>query len=192
MTRLLFCDMAASAMLAACVVYRARQYEHPVAGAVLLACFVGLASPSLRDVLLGQGLPLTGGMLCAVALGAAGGALCARFLGYRFPFFFLSDSLSASLTAGTACAKALLCGLEPLAAALLGLLVGLCGGLVRDVALGDTAHCLDSADFGLALAFGLAVQVLVSYAFWIFPLWSMVAAGCLCCMGVRLFVRYRA
>ena len=191
MIRVLFCDMAASALLAACVVYRARQYGHGVAGAVLVAFFVALASPALRDVLLGQALPFTGGMVCAALLGAAGGAVAARLTAYRYPLFFWTESLSASMAAGTACAKALLCGLEPLAAGVLGLLIGLAGSLLRDAAVGDTAHCLDSPDFGLALLLGLSVQLLVSYAFWIFPLWSMVLAGCLCCMSLRLWVRYR-
>ncbi|MGN0008760.1 MAG: TRIC cation channel family protein [Desulfovibrionaceae bacterium] len=182
-----FCDAAASVMLAACAVYRARQYGHALDGALLLGCLAGVASPVARDALLELPLreTLDGVALPASLCGALCGLAAFRWNIRSWPLFRWTDAWSMALAAALGCGEAMLCGYGPAACLLVGMAAGTVGGLARDLALGDTALAVQQQCHAAAVLPGLAVQ----WGLWQWgqlPLWAAVLMSCALIAGLRL------
>lgn len=184
------CDAAASAMLAACAVYRARQYGHHFTGAMLLGCLAGMVSPVVRDVLLGlpAALALESAALPAALLGGLCGMAGARWNARNWPLFRWSDTWSLAAAASLGGAKALLCGGGPVLTVLVGVAAGTAGGLARDVALGDTATAIEQKFYVTAAVLGLIIQIFLWHVYPAreFALQVLLVCPCACIALIRL------
>lgn len=180
-------DLAASALLAAAASCRARACGNHLTGSAVLGCLVGLAAPLLRDSLLGFGsMALNRGeYLAAAVLGALTGALIAALFGRTWPFFYWLDSLGLALAACVGTSQGLAYGLGLSGCLLLGILTGLAGGLLRDMALGDVARAVEESLYATAAALGaLLTLALLLYA--PLPGWLSALAGAACVMLLRV------
>ena len=178
-------DLAASFMLAAAASCRARNGGAHFSGAAVLACLAGLAAPLLRDALLGHPvLALNrGDYLAAAVAGAVAGTLAAR-LGHAWRAFYWLDSMGLGLAAGVGGVRGAVFGLGVVVCLVLGVLSALAGGLVRDVALGDTARLVEEDSYATAAALGVMLA-LVALLYGGMPLWMCALA----CCGLVLVLR---
>lgn len=180
-------DLAASALLAAAASCRGRVCGSHVTGAAVLGCLAGLAAPLLRDCLLGFGaLPLNRGeYLAAAVLGALAGALIGNLSGRAWRFFYWLDSLGLALAACVGTSRGLAFGLGLSGCLLLGVLAGLAGGLLRDMALGDMARAVEESLYATAAALG-ALLTLALLLYVPVPDWQSVLAGAAFVMLLRM------
>jgi uncharacterized membrane protein YeiH len=133
-----------------------------VFGIAVLAVAAGLAGGILRDLLLGATPPtaFTDPRYLLTALAAAG---CV-FFGHRAlerlskPVMVL-DALGLGLFAVSGCQKALMFGLSPLPAILLGVLTAVGGGAVRDLLVVETPRVLREEIYALAAMVGAVIVV---------------------------------
>ena len=147
---------------AAAATFRATRYGHHFTGSMALGCLAGLAGPSARDLLLGYGLlPVLsdGGYLAAALGGGLLGSAAVRFLKQGFPLFMWLEGASLGLATAMGTAKATILGLDVIGCILVGVTAGTCGGLLRDLCLGDTPLALE-ADFYVTACAMTAMLVL--------------------------------
>lgn len=133
-----------------------------VFGITVLAVAAGLAGGMLRDVTLGATPPAaladTRYLIAALA-----SAICV-FFGHRGiarlqkPVMVL-DALGLGLFAVSGCRKALLFGLDPLAAIILGVLTAVGGGALRDLLVVEVPRVLREEVYALAALVGAALVV---------------------------------
>ncbi len=131
-------------------------------GIAVLSVAAGLAGGMIRDMLLGATPPtaLEDPRYLLTALVAA----AAAFFGHRLlerlskPVMVL-DALGLGLFAVSGCRKALLFGLDPLPAILLGVLTAVGGGAVRDLLVVETPRVLSGEIYALAAMVGAAIVV---------------------------------
>jgi len=134
-----------------------------VFGVVVLAGTAALFGGVIRDLLLGATPPsaLQDTRYLAAALGAA---LCG-FFGHGVvarlskPVMVL-DALGLGLFAVSGCRKALLFGLDPAPAILLGIVTAVGGGALRDLLVAEVPRVLREEIYALAALLGAAVVVL--------------------------------
>ena len=134
-----------------------------VFGVLVLSVAAGLAGGLLRDIVLGALPPSafadTRYLLAAIAAGVT------VFFGYRLieclskPVMVL-DAMGLGLFAVTGCRKALLFGLDPLPAVILGVLTGVGGGALRDILVSETPRVLREEVYALAALLGAVIVVL--------------------------------
>lgn len=101
----------------------------------------------------------------------------------------LFDAAGLALFAVAGAQKALAFGLNPLMAALLGMLTGIGGGMVRDVLLADVPMVLRADLYAVAALAGAAVVVIGALLG--LPSAATMFAGALCCFGLRLLAIHR-
>ena len=135
---------------------------------------------------------LAGGLLRDIALGATPPAaladsryLIAALCSAAFTFFFhrqiervtrpvmVLDALGLGLFAVAGCQKALMFGLEPLSAILIGVVTAVGGGVVRDILVTETPRILREEVYALAALIG-AVMIYIANAMALDPLWSAI------------------
>ena len=99
------------------------------------------------------------------------------------------DAAGLALFAVSGTQKALAYGLDPVMAALLGMLTGIGGGMLRDVLVSDIPAVLHSDLYAIAALAGAIVVVVgdVLKA----PLAASAVAGAACCFGIRLVALWR-
>ena len=139
----------------------------------------------MRDALLGHPvLALNrGDYLAAAVAGAVAGTLAAR-LGHAWRAFYWLDSMGLGLAAGVGGVRGAVFGLGVVGCLVLGVLAALAGGLVRDVALGDTARLVEEDSYATAAALGVMLA-LVALLYGGMPLWMCALA----CCGLVLVLR---
>jgi uncharacterized membrane protein YeiH len=133
-----------------------------VFGVCVLAVVAGVGGGLIRDVLIGAVPPaaLAGWLYLTVALGAG----LVTFWGQsgidrlRQPILVF-DAAGLALFAVSGTHKALAFGLHPLVAALLGMLTGIGGGILRDTLVREIPAVLRSELYALAALAGAAVVV---------------------------------
>jgi uncharacterized membrane protein YeiH len=91
----------------------------------------------------------------------------------------LFDAAGLALFAVLGTQKALMYGLNPLAAAMLGVLSGIGGGMARDIMLAEIPTVLRAEVYAVAALAGAAV-VVAGEALGLPPHWGMSAGGLLC------------
>jgi uncharacterized membrane protein YeiH len=101
----------------------------------------------------------------------------------------LFDAAGLALFAVAGAHKALAYGLHPVMAALLGMLTGIGGGLVRDVLLARVPDVLRSDLYAVAALAGAAV-VVIGGRFGLAPVATAIA-GALLCFGLRMIAIHR-
>jgi uncharacterized membrane protein YeiH len=156
-------------------------------GVLVLSFVAGNLGGIVRDVLIGAIPPAAISDWQYVAVSVAAGVI--SFYWYsiidrlRSPVL-LFDAAGLALFAVAGTEKALTFGLNPVMAALLGMLTGIGGGMARDVLLAEIPTVLRS-DFYAVAALAGAVVVVVGHLFQ-FPLPAVAMLGAVVCFGIRL------
>ena len=153
------------------------------------ACSGGIA----RDLLIGAVPPAALSDWRYVAASLLAGLLAFRWhsLIQRMQSpVLLFDAAGLALFAVTGAHKALAFGLHPAMAALLGMLTGIGGGMVRDVLLAQVPMVLRSDLYAVAALAG-AVVVAIGGQFGLAPA-ATALAGALLCFALRMLAIHRA
>lgn len=155
-------DLAGTAVFAISGAAIGVKYRLDVFGVCVLAFVAGNAGGMLRDVLLGATPPaaLSGWHHTTVSLLAALLTFWwhPRIERLRTPIL-LFDAAGLGLFAVTGTAKALAFGLNPLVAAMLGMLTGIGGGMLRDLLVREIPTVLHAELYAVAALAGAAVVV---------------------------------
>lgn len=161
-------------------------------GVAVLAVAAGLAGGMIRDMLLGATPPTAledpRYLLTALAAGLCtffGHGLLARL---SKPVMVL-DALGLGLFAVSGCSKALLFGLDPLPAILLGVLTAVGGGAVRDLLVVETPRVLREEIYAFAAMIG-AVIVVTGDVFDLPGTWT-AGVGVLAAFAIRVIGVWR-
>lgn len=99
------------------------------------------------------------------------------------------DAAGLALFAVSGATKALAFHLNPLAAALLGMLTGIGGGMARDILLAEIPVVLRSDVYAVAALAGSATVVIGNMLR--LPSGAVIAIGAILCFGLRLLAIYR-
>src|SRR5437762_1267665 len=136
-----------------------------IVGVVTLGMITALGGGIIRDVLLGSLPPATFSDWRYLAV-AAGGGLVAFVFGRRLerlntPIILL-DAAGLSLFAVTGASKAMVLGLGPAQAVILGTITGVGGGTLRDVLIRQIPSVLRSGLYAIPALVGATITVVVS------------------------------
>lgn len=161
-------------------------------GVLVLAFVVSVAGGVMRDLLIGAVPPVAMTDLHYFVIAMAGGLITF----YRFRNIaslekpiLVFDAVGLGLFAVIGAQKAIEHGINPVMAALLGMLTGIGGGMTRDVLAGEIPFVLRSDLYAVAALAGATI-VSAAYALGISPLYSM-PVGALCCILLRMMAIYR-
>lgn len=161
-------------------------------GVLFLAFVAAVAGGIMRDVLIGD-LPPAAIKHIQYFLIAVGGGLLTFFwyptVASRQRQILLFDAVGLALFAVVGTEKALVHGIHPLMAALLGMLTGIGGGMTRDVLAGETPFVLRSELYAVAALTGGAA-VAVGHVLGLAPIYSTLI-GAAACLFLRLMAIYR-
>ncbi len=160
---------------------------------VLLLSFVAAVTGGItRDLLIGAVPPAAIASWHNLAIAAAGGLLTF----YVYPVVhsrrrdvLLLDAVGLALFAVTGTQKALQYGIDPVMAAVLGMLSGIGGGIARDILAGEIPSIL-RADIYAVAALAAGTCVSVGHVLGTQPLYSM-SLGALACLFLRLMAIFR-
>jgi uncharacterized membrane protein YeiH len=172
------------------------QKRFDIFGVLFLAFVVAVAGAVTRDVLIGAVPPAAIGTWHGFAIAMAGGL--ATFLAYPLvrllsrPVLLL-DAIGLALFAVTGAQKALAYGIDPIMAAVLGMISGIGGGMVRDVLAGDVPFVLRTDLYAVA-ALAAGAIVVLGDVLGVPPAWAMLggASFCIFLRIMALFHGWRA
>jgi uncharacterized membrane protein YeiH len=99
------------------------------------------------------------------------------------------DAAGLGLFAVTGTGKALAYSLDPIAAALLGMLTGIGGGVVRDVLVSEVPAVFRTEVYAVAALAGASAVVVGNVLQW--PPQPVAIGGALLCFGIRMMAIYR-
>lgn len=160
---------------------------------VLLLSFVAAVTGGItRDVLIGAVPPAAIASWHTLAVAAAGGLLIfslspAVYARWRYVLFL--DAAGLALFAVTGAQKALHHGIDPVMSAVLGMVSGIGGGIMRDMLAGEVPSVLRSDLYALA-ALAAAGAVCLGHVLGAPPLPAMLL-GAAACLFLRLMALYR-
>jgi len=158
-----------------------------VFGVLVLSFVAGNFGGIFRDVLIGSVPPAAVNDWRYLAVSLLAGAI--TFYSYsavdrlRSPVLVF-DAAGLALFAVSGAQKALAFGLNPVMAALLGMMTGIGGGMARDVLLADIPTVLRADLYAIAALAGAAVVVIGHLLH--LPPTATTMAGALLCFGLRL------
>jgi uncharacterized membrane protein YeiH len=184
---LLTLDLAGTAVFAVSGAAIGVKHRLDVFGVSVLAFVAGNAGGMLRDVLIGAVPPaaFSGWQHVTISL------LAGLFFFFRHPRLerlrtpiLLFDAAGLALFAVSGTQKALAFGLDPLVAALLGMLTGIGGGMLRDILVREIPTVLREDLYAVAALAGAAV-VMAGHLLHLFPTATTIAGAALC-FGMRL------
>lgn len=158
-----------------------------VFGVLVLAGLTGLGGGMVRDVLIGAVPPATLADWRYLLVPPVAGLVAFRFhpgLGRIERHINYFDALGLGLFCVTGATKALQYGLNPLAAALLGMLTGIGGGVLRDLMAGRMPLVLRQEVYAVAGLAGATVVVVAWSAGYQAPWISGVGAAV--CIVIRV------
>jgi len=156
-------------------------------GVGVLAFVAGNAGGVTRDLLIGSVPPAAIKDWRYVAVSLAAGAV--TFVWYRNvkrlqSIVLLLDAAGLALFAVAGTEKALAFGINPFVSALLGMLTGIGGGVIRDLLVNEIPVVLRADLYALAALAGAAVVVAGHLARW--PPTATTIAGAILCFGLRI------
>ncbi len=161
-------------------------------GVLLLSFVVAVTGGITRDVLIGAVPPAAVASWHTLAIAIVGGLLTF----YVFPVVqshrrdvLLFDAIGLAVFAVTGAQKALHYGIDPVMAAVLGMVSGIGGGIMRDVLAGDVPTVL-RADLYAVAALAAAGIVSLGQVLDVRPLYPMLL-GAAACVFLRLMAIYR-
>jgi uncharacterized membrane protein YeiH len=158
-----------------------------VFGLAVLAFVAGNAGGVTRDLLIGAVPPAAINDWRYVAISLLAAAVTfAWYPGVRRlrPIVLLLDAAGLGLFAVAGTQKALAFGVNPLASALLGMLTGIGGGVLRDLLVNEIPVVLRADFYALAALAGAGVVVGGHLLHW--PPTATTITGALLCFGIRL------
>ena len=181
-------DLAGTAVFAISGAATGVKYRLDTFGVCVLAFVAGNAGGMLRDVLLGATPPavLSGWHHVTVSLLAALLTFWwhPRVERLRTPIL-LFDAAGLGLFAVSGTEKALAFGLDPLVAAILGMLSGIGGGMLRDVLVNEIPTVLHGDLYAVAALAGAAV-VVAGHVLDLPPTVPTMISGAVLCFAIRL------
>lgn len=196
-------EAAACTMLAAAAAFRARLAGSQPGGAVMLGLLCGLSFIVLRVGSLSSGTldwmtSMHAPWLMAGAIAGSLFPMLSLISRHDEAVFFWLDSVSFGLTVCLQCVLLYYLGFGLASSLLLGLLLGLAPGILRDVAVGDMARMLDESWYAMAAALGgmlsLGLYILgnvyiIAYMPHYVCLWLLNSITC--GIALTLILRYR-
>lgn len=184
---LLVLDLAGTFVFALSGATLGIQQRLDVFGVLVLSIVAASAGGVIRDLLIGAVPPaaVSDWRYVAVAIAAGLLAFCSRAPVSRLGgAILIFDAAGLALFAVSGTQKALAYGLNPLMAALLGMLTGIGGGIVRDLLVARTPAVLQRDLYALAALAGAALVVAGQLLDW--PPIPTAIAGAVVCFGLRL------
>lgn len=168
------------------------QKRFDIFGVLVLAVVVAVFGGVMRDLLIGALPPVAIMDLHYLAIAVAGGL--ATFFWYPRvrslqSKILLFDALGLAFFAVVGTEKAMLYGIHPVMAALLGMLTGIGGGMARDVLAGEIPFVLKGDIYAMA-ALSAGGIVAAGHALEVTPYYSM-ALGAAACIFLRLMAIHR-
>jgi uncharacterized membrane protein YeiH len=160
--------------------------------ALVLGGVTGLGGGFVRDVLIGATPPAALADWRYLMVPVAAGLLTFAFhpvIGRLERVVTLFDAFGLALFCVTGALKAVDYGLGPLPAALLGMVTGIGGGILRDVLAGRVPVIFEGALYATPALTGALVAVLLDRTE--LPLAVVAAAGFSTCLGFRLLALVR-
>lgn len=160
-------------------------------GVLVLSCATALSGGILRDLLIGAVPPAAFVNWRYLAAAALAGLV--TFVWHdaiervRNPVRVF-DALGLGLFAVTGTQKALAFGIQPMMAALLGMLTGIGGGVVRDLLLTRVPVVFQSDIYALAALAGALIVVTGHWLGW--PVIPASIAGALVCFALRILAMW--
>jgi uncharacterized membrane protein YeiH len=184
---LLALDLAGTAVFAVSGAAVGVKHRLDIFGVCVLAFLAGNAGGMLRDVLIGAVPPVVFGGWQYVTVSLVVGVITfvwhPRFERLHTPILIF-DAAGLGLFSVSGTQKALAFGLNPLIAALLGMLTGIGGGMLRDVFVGETPIVLRKDLYAVAALAGAAV-VVAGHLLHLPPNATTIGGAALC-FGVRV------
>ncbi len=168
------------------------QKKFDLFGVLLLSFVVAVAGGITRDVLIGAVPPAAVASWHTLAIAVFGGLLTFFVYPALQPFkrdILLLDAVGLALFAATGAQKALHYGINPVMAAVLGMVSGIGGGILRDVLAGDVPTVLRADLYALA-ALAAAGIVSLGQMLGAPPLYPMLL-GAAACIFLRIMAIYR-
>ena len=161
-------------------------------GVLFLAFVVAVVGGMARDILIGAVPPVAITNITYFLISVAGGLIIFRWypriVALQRPIL-LFDAVGLSLFAVTGAQKAIEYGVNPVMAALLGMITGIGGGMTRDVLAGNVPFVLRGDLYALA-ALAAGATVSLGHVLGIAPLVPMLLGGGICVL-LRLMAIYR-
>jgi uncharacterized membrane protein YeiH len=163
------------------------KYKLDAFGVGVLAFVAGNAGGVTRDLLIGAVPPAAIGDWRYVAVSLVAGAV--TFMWYPNinrlqPTVLLFDAAGLGLFAVAGTQKALAVGINPFVSALLGMLTGIGGGVLRDLLINEIPMVMRADFYALAALAGAAIVVAGHVAHW--PPTVSTIAGAILCFVIRL------
>lgn len=161
-------------------------------GCLVLAGVTGLGGGFVRDVLIGATPPAALADWRYLVVPVAAGLLTFRFhptLGRLERIVNVFDAFGLALFCVTGALKAVEYGLGPVPAALMGMVTGIGGGMLRDVLAGRLPVVFSGSLYATPALVGAALAVLLDR--WDQPLPLAVVVGAGVCLVVRLLAMTR-
>ena len=168
------------------------KYKLDIFGVLVLSFVAANAGGIARDVMIGATpvAALSDWRYIAVTLPA--GLLtfyCYRFIDRLSGSVLIFDAAGLALFAVTGTTKALTYHLDPVAAALLGMVTGIGGGMMRDILISEIPVVLRADIYAIAALAGAAVVVIGPLVH--IPSAAATTIGALLCFGLRFMaIRY--
>jgi uncharacterized membrane protein YeiH len=156
-------------------------------GVLVLSCATALSGGIIRDLLIGAVPPaafVNWRYLAAATLAGLVTFLWHDAIGRLRNPVLVFDALGLGLFAVTGTQKALAFGIQPMMAALLGMLTGIGGGVVRDLLLTRVPVVFQSDIYALAALAGALMVVTGHWLDW--PVIPASIAGALVCFALRI------
>ena len=161
-------------------------------GVLFLGLVVAVVGGMARDVLIGAVPPVAITNIHYFLISIAAGLIIfwwyPRVATLQRPIL-LFDAVGLSLFAVTGAQKAIEYGINPVMAAVLGMITGIGGGMTRDVLAGDVPFVLRGDLYALA-ALAAGATVSIGRALGLAPLAPMLLGGVIC-VFLRLMAIYR-
>ena len=161
-------------------------------GVLVLSFVAGNAGGITRDLLIGATPPAAISDWRYLAVSLLAGVFtfwCPSVVNREWSPVLVFDGAGLGLFAVSGAQKALEYGLNPVMAALLGMLTGIGGGMTRDVLLAEVPTVLKADLYAVAALAGAAV-VVIGDALRL-PSSAVTAVGAVLCFGLRLAAIYR-
>ena len=181
-------DLAGTAVFAISGAAIGMKHRLDVFGVGVLAFVAGNAGGMLRDVMLGATPPAALSGWHHVTVSLVAGLLTVlwhpRLERLRTPIL-LFDAAGLGLFAVSGTEKALAFGLDPLVAAILGMLTGIGGGVLRDLLVNEIPTVLQGQLYAVAALAGAAV-VVAGHVLHLPVSVPTTIGGAVLCFGIRL------
>jgi uncharacterized membrane protein YeiH len=161
-------------------------------GVLVMAGATGLGGGFLRDVLIDAAPPAALADWRYLVVPVAAGLLTFAFhpaLGRLERVMIVFDAAGLGLFCVTGALKALEYGLGPVPAALMGMVTGIGGGMVRDLLASRSPAVFSNELYATPALVGAAWAVLASG--WGLPEWLVALPGVAICFGFRLLALWR-